>query len=174
MDFYDKNDYNLQDLNDFIQLEVEENRHLDYKDGEALAPNEISEITKDVSSFANSDGGIIIYGVGEDKKTHTPNSYAPIINPKITKEWLEQKINIIQPKIKGVLIFPIRLNKKATKSIYIVKIPKSDDAAGIAEIQNQQSIKDIYILRGIKTKIMQQGLNIIRMSDGITKKVWVK
>ncbi len=133
MDFYDKNEYTLQDLNDFIQLEVEENRHLDYKDGEALSPNEISEITKDVSSFANSDGGIIIYGVGEDKKTHTPNSYAPITNPKITKEWLEQKINIIQPKIKGMLIFPIRLNKKATKSIYIVKIPKSDDAPHMAD-----------------------------------------
>ena len=133
MDFYDKNEYNLQDLNDFIQLEVEENRHLDYKDGEALSPNKISEITKDVSSFANSDGGIIIYGVGEDKKTHTPNSYAPITDVKITKEWLEQKINIIQPKIKGVLISPIRLNKKATKSIYIVKIPRSEDAPHMAD-----------------------------------------
>lgn len=133
MDFYDKIDYTFQDLDDFIKLEVEENRHLDYKDGEALSPNKISEITKDVSSFANSDGGIIIYGVGEDKKTHTPNNYAPITNPKITKEWLEQKINIIQPRIKEVLIFPIRLNKEATGSIYIVKIPKSDDAPHMAD-----------------------------------------
>ncbi len=133
MDFFEKTEYSLKDLNDFVELEVEESTYLDYKDGAALSPDKISEITKDVSSFANSDGGIIIYGVGEDKETHIPNYYAPITNAKISKEWLEQKINIIQPNIKGLQIFPIRLNKKATKSIYIVKIPRSDDAPHMAE-----------------------------------------
>ena len=133
MNFYNRTEYSLQDLNDFVELEVEESIHLDYKDGAALSPDKISEITKDVSSFANSDGGIIIYGVGENKETHVPNYYSPITNSKISKEWLEQKINIIQPNIKGLQIFPIRLNKKATKSIYIVKIPRSDDAPHMAE-----------------------------------------
>ena len=133
MDFFERTEYSLQDLNDFVELEVEESTHLDYKDGAALSPDKISEITKDVSSFANSDGGIIIYGVGENKETHVPSYYAPITNAKISKEWLEQKINIIQPNIKGLQIFPIRLNKKATKSIYIVKIPRSDDAPHMAE-----------------------------------------
>lgn len=133
MDFYERKGYCIEDLNDFIELEVEENRHLDYKDGAALSPDKILEITKDVSSFANSDGGIIIYGVGEDKNTHKPSYYAPIIDSKFSKEWLEQKINLIQPKIKGLTIYPIRLNKKATKSIYIVKIPRSDDAPHMAD-----------------------------------------
>lgn len=133
MDFYDKLEYSLQDLNDFVELEAEENRHLDYKDGAALTSDNIIEITKDVSSFANSDGGIIIYGVGEDKNTHKPSYYAPITDAKYSKEWLEQKINLIQPKIKGLIIYPIRLNNEATKSIYIVKIPRSDDAPHMAD-----------------------------------------
>ena len=133
MDFYDKTEYSLQDLNDFVELEVEENIHLDYKDGAALSSDKIFEITKDVSSFANSDGGIIIYGVGEDKNTHKPSYYAPITDTKYSKEWLEQKINLIQPKINGLIIYPIRLNEKASKSIYIVKIPRSDDAPHMAD-----------------------------------------
>ena len=96
MDFFDRNEYTIKDLEDFLKLEVEENRHLDYKRGDALSfeNKKINEITKDVSSFANSDGGLIIYGVDEDKSTHKPSGYIPIVDPKISKEWLEQKINL--------------------------------------------------------------------------------
>lgn len=134
MDFFDRNEYTFKDLDDFLKLEVEENVYLDYKRGDALSfeHKKINEITKDVSAFANSDGGIIIYGVNEDKSTHKPNGYVPIIDPKISKEWLEQKINYIQPKIEGLRIFPIRLESEANQSIYIVKIPRSDDAPHMA------------------------------------------
>jgi hypothetical protein len=134
MDFFDRNEYTIKDLEDFLKLEVEENRHLDYKRGDALSfeNKKINEITKDVSAFANSDGGLIIYGVNEDKSTHKPSGYVPIVDPKISKEWLEQKINLIQPKIKDLRIFPIRLESKTNQSIYIVKIPRSDDAPHMA------------------------------------------
>jgi predicted HTH transcriptional regulator len=50
-----------------IQNQVQESIHLDYKRSETLENTEANknEISKDVSSFANSDGEIIVYGVEE-------------------------------------------------------------------------------------------------------------
>ena len=59
-----------------------ENVHLDYKDKESLIPlgrggggidkqKRAEDISKDVSSFINSDGGVLVYGVPE---TNDPNS----------------------------------------------------------------------------------------------------
>ena len=62
--------------------EEPENLHLDYKDKESLMPpgrggggidrqKRAEDISKDVSSFINSDGGVLVYGVPE---TNDPNS----------------------------------------------------------------------------------------------------
>lgn len=132
MDFFELTEYSMTDIEHLIQNEVEESIYLDYKDGRALDPDKIIEITKDVSAFANADGGIIVYGVSENKATHKPEGYAPVTNPKITKEWLEQKINLIQRKVDGIKIFPIRLEGNPNNSIYVVKIPRSDNAPHMA------------------------------------------
>ena len=61
----------LQDLKNMIKNQIQENIHLDYKRSSALSlQNNHKEIAKDVSAFANSDGGCIIYGIEEDK--HLP------------------------------------------------------------------------------------------------------
>ena len=39
---------------------------------------------------------------------------------------------------------------------------------------NGVEMKDVYDLSGRRNKQLQQGLNLIRMKDGKTKKVWVK
>lgn len=132
MDFFELEEYTKKDIDALIQNEVEESIYLDYKDGRALDSDKIAEITKDVSAFANADGGIIVYGVSENKASHKPEDYAPVTNPKITKEWLEQKISLIRRKIDGVLIFPIRLEGNPNDSIYVVKIPRSDNAPHMA------------------------------------------
>ena len=50
-----------------IANQVEENIHLDYKGGDSLQKTDgkKKELSKDVSAFANSDGGTIIYGIKE-------------------------------------------------------------------------------------------------------------
>ena len=48
-----------------------ESIHIDYKAGKALS-GKAKEISKDISAFANSDGGYVIYGVSE--KEHLPTS----------------------------------------------------------------------------------------------------
>jgi len=90
------------------------------------------EISKDVSSFANSDGGNIIYGVkefGVSDKKHLPEKVEDGFDPStISKEWLEQVITSnIHPKISGLIIKSISTGIDS-KVIYVVIIPKSATA----------------------------------------------
>lgn len=131
MDF-NKENYSIDDIYDLIRNEVEENIHLDYKEARALGKDDTkkADITKDVSSFANADGGIIVYGVAEED--HKPKVITPIDGKTFTKEWLENIIQQIQPRIDGVKIFPIRIDSDIEKSIYVVQIPRSANAPHMA------------------------------------------
>lgn len=48
------------DIEKMIRDQVQENIHLDYKDSRAIRKNARDDIAKDVSAFANSDGGVLI------------------------------------------------------------------------------------------------------------------
>ena len=114
----------LQDLKNMIKNQIQENIHLDYKRSSALSlQNNHKEIAKDVSAFANSDGGCIIYGIEEDK--HLPKKIdSGVDHDKYTREWLENVITSnISPRIDGITISPIPLSPD--NSVYIVDIPKS-------------------------------------------------
>jgi hypothetical protein len=129
MDFFNKKNYTKEDIQALIDLGVEESIHLEYKAAGALDKTDAKkkEISKDVASFANSDGGIIIYGMEE--KEHKPISFSYVDGKIFTKEWLEQVINsTINRKIQGIEIFPIRNNGNISESIYVVKIPRSYNA----------------------------------------------
>lgn len=127
--FYSKEDYNFEDIENLITNEVEESIYLDFKDSLALdkTDGKKKEIAKDVSAFANSEGGIIIYGVQE--KNHKAYSLNFIDGNIYTKEWIEQIINSsIQRRISDIKIFPIRKNQNINETIYLIKIPKSLDS----------------------------------------------
>ncbi len=156
MDFYNKESYSIDDIEYVISNEVEENIHLDYKASGALDKDERkrSEITKDVSAFANSDGGIIVYGISEED--HKPKEISPIDGRVYTKEWLENVIQQIQPRIENVMIYPIRVNDLG-QSIYVVNIPRSGKAPHMArdkryykrfnfksEPMEDYEVKDLY------------------------------
>ncbi len=126
--FQDLAEYTPTDIQSLIDNSVEESIHLDFKAAAALDKSEKKkdEIAKDVSSFANSDGGIIVYGISE--KEHCADSLSFIDGNTYTKEWIEQVINSkINKKIVGVQIFPVRFDNKITQTVYVVKIPRSDN-----------------------------------------------
>lgn len=128
MDFFEKEEYNIDDITALIDNEAEESVHLDFKAAGALSKDDKkkTEIAKDVSAFANSDGGIIVYGIEEQE--HKAHALSYIDGNTYTKEWLEQVIqDNIQRRIEGLEIFPIRDNGDITKSMYIVKIPRSSN-----------------------------------------------
>lgn len=100
----------LNDLEAFIKDEVQENIHLDYKDSRALSRKKPGEISKDISAFANSDGGIIIYGIQEER--HLPKAIDEGCDDlDITREWLEQVISSnIAPRIPDLRICQISIS----------------------------------------------------------------
>ncbi|MBQ6861550.1 MAG: ATP-binding protein [Alistipes sp.] len=128
MDFFDKEEYNIDDITALIDNEAEESVHLDFKAAGSLSKDDKkkAEIAKDVSAFANSDGGIIVYGI--DEQEHKAHALSYIDGDIYTKEWLEQVIqDNIQRKIERLQIFPIRCDGDVEKSIYVVKIPRSSN-----------------------------------------------
>ena len=120
-------------LKQYIDDEIEENLNLDYKAAAALGKSDSKkrEITKDVSAMANSDGGLIIYGIMEyqdPNRKHLPEKIDPIDRTQFSKEWLEQIINTISPRIDGVVIYPVSISDRANDAVYIVEIPQSSTA----------------------------------------------
>jgi len=127
--------WNLEKIQQYIDDGIEENIHLDYKGAGSISKkkDKKTEISKDVSAFANSDGGVIIYGVKEFddlKKNHLPEMIDPIDGKEYSKEWLEQIINsTISPKIHNIIITPIQIGEKENNQVvYVVEIPKSNTA----------------------------------------------
>jgi hypothetical protein len=112
---------------------IEESLHLDYKAAGALAKldKKREEIVKDVTAFANSDGGIIIYGVREhstNDKKHLPERLDSISRAEFSKEWLEHVIASAAPRIPNIRIHPIPISTDDTKCLYVVEIPKGGTA----------------------------------------------
>ncbi|MBK7704866.1 MAG: ATP-binding protein [Acidobacteria bacterium] len=124
-------DFTEAELNQLIIDGVEEDIHLDYKAAEALAKTDgkRNEIAKDVSAFANSDGGIIIYGISEHNdadKQHLPERINPVDRTQFSKEWLEQVINSkVRPRISELIIKPIDIPAVNNGVVYVVQIPRS-------------------------------------------------
>lgn len=184
MSFFDLEKYTKEDIQYLIDFGVEESAHLDYKASGALAKTDSKkkEISKDISAFANSDGGIIIYGVEEHG--HKAVGFSYIDGNEITKEWLEQVINsTINQKIDGIEIFPIRNNGNISESIYVVRIPRSYRAPHMISIDkcyykryNFESVKmEEYEVRDLfnrhnlpKLKIDECMLNIISSNRNST------
>lgn len=126
--------WTLEKLRQFIDNQIEESNTLDYKAAGALANTDRkkNELAKDVSAFANSNGGMIIYGIKEYDdlgKSHLPEKLDPIQRDQISKEWLEQVISTrIQPKIEKVEIFPITISESENTVVYVVVVSKSTTA----------------------------------------------
>ena len=132
----------LESIQNLIGNNIKESLNLDYK--KQLTKN--SEIAKDVSSFANNNGGKIIYGV--DEKDGLPNSIN-WIDSKGVKEKIECVIlDHIQPEIKGFNIDSIENPENNSQAIFIVDIPESYDAPHMANHR-------YYIRRNFKSEYME-------------------
>jgi hypothetical protein len=125
--------WNEATLQQYIDDQTEESLTLDYKAADALEKTDgkKKEITKDVSAMANSAGGIIIYGIREyndPNKKHLPEMITPIDRKQFSKEWLEQVINNIRPRINDLIIHPVSLSSGPDDVAYGVEIPQSSTA----------------------------------------------
>lgn len=130
-------EWDEDDVARLVADKVGESLTLEFKSCDALMKTEERkrEISKDVSAFANSAGGVIIYGLIEYRETHNAAEIDDGYDPsKISNEWLEQVINSnIQRRIEGLRIKTIALNKRnPVRVIYVVSIPESNRAPHMA------------------------------------------
>src|SRR5437867_3263073 len=109
----DPSEWQEDDLQSLIDSRAEESITREFKRADSLGvpskpeldEGKKTEISKDVSAMANSAGGIIVYGIAEDKDApHPAVSVSPVDPKKFSKDWLEQVINArIKPPIQGLL-----------------------------------------------------------------------
>ena len=128
-DFFSKDEYSVDDINGLIEINAEESINLEFKSAESLGiqNGRKNELAKDVSAFANSDGGIIVYGINESN--HKAESISYVDGNTITKEWLEQVLNTrINRKVPKLKIHPIRFEDQISQTVYLIKIPQSGHA----------------------------------------------
>lgn len=127
--FYGKNvqDLTLADIDKLIVEGVGESKTIDYKrDLEFRTAEKKKEFLADVSSFANSSGGYLIYGVDADKIAGKPVKIAGTKLIKPDQETLEMQQIIrdnITPRIPNVEIQPIEFEND--KYVVVIHIPKS-------------------------------------------------
>ena len=107
------NVWTLERIKQLVHNKIQENLHLEYKACADLMGNvNIPELTKDVSAFANADGGTLIFGVSEGHKEnkHVPERIDEGFERggKVNSIWLEDVLlGNIAPKIQGLKPYEI-------------------------------------------------------------------
>src|SRR5258708_21369922 len=102
----------LNDLHSLIDGGGVESLYLEFKASEALSGENIAEICKDVTAFANAAGGQIVYGVSEDKKGQSFTLDGGIRNPKFSREWIDNILRRVQPPLQGVRNEQIKISDR--------------------------------------------------------------
>lgn len=116
------------DLQRLVADAVPESLELEYKSTAALskADRHRNELCKDVSAMANSAGGRIVYGIIEEQ--HRPVTVDGGVPPGgVSREWIEQVLGSVQPRIQGLVIHPILLATGGTA--YVIDVPQATSFA---------------------------------------------
>ena len=168
------------DLLQLVSEQADESLELDFKESGALQKTDGKkrELSKDVSAFANSAGGTLIYGIVEDQETHAASALDDGFDPTdISKEWVEQVINSnIQPRISGVRIHAVDLTTHKPGNVaYVVTVPKSSTAHQAADKRyykrfNFQSVQmEDYEIRDVMQRVSASRISIHAEIGGKTE-----
>jgi predicted HTH transcriptional regulator len=102
---------------------------LDYKGSKSLdrrIPKAAAEVCKDVSAFANSAGGTLVYGMTE--KNRIPTGFDDGIDPdQVSIEWVQQCVyGEVQPRIEGLSVHGLEI--RAGRFPYIAHVSQGRTA----------------------------------------------
>ncbi len=144
-------DITFNDIKYLIDSNFEENKFLEYK-SELQGKNEKKQILKSVCGFANSEGGLFIYGISEDKNNLKPKGVS------IPNGWDKKRLQLVNIIKNG--IEPNNINYKINK----VDIENSDKVIILIEVKKSFNmphrvvnahIKDFYIRKDGQTESME-------------------
>lgn len=160
--------WTVKDVEEIVYENYTENKYLEFKSLEGLHNEAKNEISKDVSAFTNSGGGVIIYGIREEKVDNEIvlelEEGLPLTD-RYNKEWLEDILDAhISPKIKGLFINPVKLYND--NYLYVIVIPQSNTAhmAGNNRYYKRHNFKaepmEDYEVRDVMNRIQLPRLKI--------------
>lgn len=116
----------LSDVKRLVDNAVTESLHLEYKSQISFGDADKKEFLRDVTAFANADGGTIIFGVDEDRSTGLPkgvNGFA-LTNAdelrlrveQILKDGIDERLPAYELEV---------LQVDATNSVLLLRVPSS-------------------------------------------------
>ena len=115
-------------------VEFKSSRSLDFTAPGGDQSKALNELSKQISAFANSGGGSIVYGI-EDQAAGQPRAVdatggVPANFRKGTKEWLEDVIpTLVEFPLASFNLYPlIGPGVAAGRAIYVVHVPSSETA----------------------------------------------
>lgn len=111
----------LEDIQRLIDNKIKESLTLEYK-------SELNnkKIAIAVSAFANTEGGIIVYGLLEQDKI--PTSIRWVVGSGNEEKIQSVIMTNIHPKVEGVRIVPLSNPTNDSEAVYVVYVPKSPEA----------------------------------------------
>lgn len=117
----------VEDFQSLIDNEVSEGRTTEYKSELNIdSGDEKKEFLADVSSFANTDGGDLIFGIQEAEDTHTPCNLCGIQIDNVENLILKLESmfrDSFQPRIPDIQIKAIPIS--VGNSLLLIRIPRS-------------------------------------------------
>lgn len=135
------NQITSNEVKSLIENKVPENTHLEYKrEIKFSIDSEKKELLADVCSFANLGGGVIIYGIEDEKDDNQKNTGVPkeVIGLKINAdETIRQLEESIRKNIEPVLIGITLASREIDgKQVLVLFIPKSSNSPHRVSFKN--------------------------------------
>lgn len=123
-----------------VESAVQETDDLDWKQALPVdVDKKLKEFAKDVAAMANTNGGVIVYGVREDDQRAAEITPVPVTTRE--RERLRAlAARHIRPLIAGVEIVPLVTEEDDERGVLVVSVPASPDAPHVVGERNEMGI----------------------------------
>ncbi len=120
----------VQDIENFISTKPMESKNLEFK-GPEVVERSFKKITKTISGFANTEGGLFIIGIEEievpETKEKCTSDEISWYKGKWNKERIEQKVMTnITPIIPDLNIHQLLNPEDETEKLFLISVPQSE------------------------------------------------
>ena len=131
---------NIDDIQLLIDNKIDESQNLEYKTPTKNVNKDSDYLAKAISGFLNTDGGIVIYGVSENREKY--HIYPVQLEWSGTpKEQLENLLKSrIQPWEENIRIHRIRNYENVVEGIFVIEIPKSRNPPHMSDYRYYQRL----------------------------------